>query len=206
MKNCFIAAALFAAVGSSSAQGYMGAVVALTNFSASCTDPLVCHDKGHGIKLYAGSRLDKEYQLDIGVGKIDAVEVGVVNFGKGRLNYSQQFIDANTSNVYAVDAATVNTANALIGAFVMRMPVVDQLAFLVKPGIAYVSSTQRYYVQGVQNGSETATKLKPYLGLGVEYGIVDNVKIVGAIDWTQFDVAGQKANIYSFGLGAEVGF
>lgn len=205
MKNIFVTCSLLVACSVTLAQGYAGAVVALTNFDANCGEQMSCDNKGHGVKVYFGSKLAKESQIDLGFAKLDSVEVGLINFGKGRLSYSRAFVDPD-NGPYLVNAATVNTANALTAAAVIRMPVFDGAAFLVRPGLAYVSSTQRYYVSGVQDGSETATKFKPYLGLGVEYAPMDNFKIVGSFDFTQFDVAGQKANLKSLGLGAEIGF
>jgi len=207
MKKIIISSAIALLSCAAAAQGYAGAVVALTKLGADCAGMLVCDTKGHGAKIYFGSKLAKENQLDFGVGGVDAIEFGVIAFGKGASNYTREYVDAVSGgpNIVA-PATTVNTANALIASVVARVPLFEGASFLVRPGVAYVSSTQRYYVSGVQNGSETATKLKPYVGLGLEFSLMENMKVVGSFDWTKFDVANQKANLTSLGLGAEIGF
>lgn len=207
MKKLWITVASMTFCGLAVAQGYAGAVVALTKLGADCAGMMSCDTKGHGVKIYFGSKLIKSDQFDFGVGVVDAVEFGVMSFGKGAVNYSKEYVDAVNGGPNIVAAATtVNTANALIASVVARVPLFEGANFLVRPGVAYVSSTQRYYVSGIQNGSETATKFKPYLGLGFDFSPMDGVKFVGSFDWTKFDVASQKSNLTSLGLGAEIGF
>lgn len=206
MKNMMITAAMGVFCGVAAAQGYVGAVAALTKLGSGCSGTLSCDTSGVGAKVYFGSKLSKESRFEFGVGEIDAVEFGVMSFGKGSYTYNKDYVDGSTGDPFTLNASTVNTANALVASIVARVPLFDGASFLVRPGLAYVSSTQRYYVAGAQNGSQTETKLKPYLGLGLEYSLTDNFKVVGSFDWTRFDAASQNVNLMSLGLGAEVGF
>lgn len=206
MKKMMIAAAMAVFCGVAAAQGYVGAVVALTKLGSGCSGTLSCDTKGVGAKVYFGSKLAKESRFEFGFGAVDAVEFGVMSFGKGSYTYNKDYVNGSTGTPFTLDASTVNTANALVASVVARMPVFDGVSILVRPGLAYVSSTQRYYVAGVRNGSETETKLKPYVGLSVEYSVMDKFKVVGSFDWTRFDAASQKANLTALGLGAEIGF
>ncbi len=193
-------------VHSASAQGYVGAVAALTSVGLDCSGHDTCDKRGFGIKLYAGSPISKENALDFGVGVVDAVEFGLVNFGKGSGSHTVTYVDLNTGNPFDQAVVTVGTANAIFGAFVARFPLADSIAVLAKPGLAYVSSTQRYYIGSNSNGSTTSTKLQPYLGLGAEVAVASKLKLIGSFDWTRYDVASKKSNLTSFGLGAELGF
>ena len=206
MKKTVIASAMTLLCGVAFAQGYVGAVVSLTSIGTDCSGVASCDKKGRGGKVYFGTKFAKANQLDFGIGSVDSLEFGVVTFGKGATTYTKQYLDANTSTTYDLDASTSNTANALVGTVVVRLPLFDGAAVTVRPGLAYVSSTQRYYVAGAQNGSETATKLKPYLGLGIEFSLFQDVRVVGAFDWTKFDVADHHSSLKAFGVGAEIGF
>lgn len=210
MRNIFVIATLMAACSTAMSQGYVGAVVALSRIDGACQGQDTCDHKGHAIRAYFGSALSPDHQVDLGIGKLSSVEVGFVNFGKGGSTGAISYIDPTdsdpTTNQHTRPGQRSTTANALTLAAVSTFPFGGGVTGVVRTGVAYVSSTVRYYDVGVENGSETATKLKPYLGLGVEYEVVDNLKIVGAFDWTQFDVAGNKSSLKSFGLGAQVGF
>jgi len=218
MKKVIVSCVLFAACSTAMSQGYMGAVLALSKIDGACAGQDDCNsDRHHAFKVYFGSPLAQAHQIDLGVGKVSAVEVGIINFGKGRSagHTSVPELDANglvitdNNNVPILTNAPTarsTTAHALTLAAVSTFPIGGGVTGVVRTGAAYVTSTVRYYVQGAENGSETANKLKPYLGLGLEYDVVDNVKIVGAFDWTKFDVAGNTSNLKSFGLGASVGF
>lgn len=205
MKKVIVSCSLFLACSAAMSQGYMGAVAALSRIDGACDGQDSCNHRGRSFKIYFGSPLSEAHQIDLGIGKLSAVEVGLTGFGKGGSNGQFIYNDPDAGPV-TMTAQRSTTANALTLAAVSSFPFGGGVAGVVRTGVAYVSSTVRYYVNGVQNGSETATKLKPYLGLGVEFEVVDNLKVVGAFDWTQFDVAGNKSSLKSIGLGAQLGF
>jgi len=195
----------------SHAQGYVGAVAALSSVGMDCSDTLSCDKKGHGFKMYGGTKLSPANQINLGgFGKIDAVEVGVLTFGKFSssvpVSYPVYDPDTGGSTTQNRVSSSSYTSNALTVAAVANFPILSDLAFSLKLGAAYESSTIRNYVDGAGNGSDTSTKLKPYIGLGLSYAVLNSVKIVSSYDRIAFDVAGQKSNASMFGLGAEIGF
>ncbi|MGC4059591.1 MAG: outer membrane beta-barrel protein [Aquabacterium sp.] len=213
MYRYVVAGALSAVAFSSQAQGYVGAVAALSSIGVDCAEKASCDKKGHGAKIYAGSKFDTANQFDLGgVGKDVWIEVGVVSFGKAatsELGY-YYIVDPVNGGVLtdpiSRQISKTATANALTVAAVAEFPIVNNLEFSLKLGAAYVSSTMRTYIDGVENGSLTETKLKPYIGLGVSYVVMNSFKIVGAYDHTSFDVDGRKSHVSNIGLGAEIGF
>ena len=210
MRKLAIFSFLCVLASNSIAQGYVGAVASLTSIGIDCADKLSCDKKGFGLRLYAGTKLAPENQYDFQIGKVSAIEIGVLSFGKASSSYDQSYTAADLVNggTYTLNrqVSKVSTANALTVSAVAEMPVSSEFAFLAKLGVAYVSSTTRTYIDGASNGSETATKLKPYLGLGASFLIMDSLKVVGNYDVTAFDVAGRKSRINSLGFGAEMSF
>lgn len=206
MKKVFVACSLMAACVSAMSQGYVGAVVALSRVDGACGGQDTCDQRGHAVRAYFGTPLSAENQIDFGVGKISAVEVGLIGFGKGRSSGQASYTPDVNNPPVSVPTQRSTTSNALTFAAVARIPVAGDLSGVLRAGAAYVSSTVRYYVNGVENGSETATKLKPYLGLGLEFEAMKGFRIVGSYDWTKFDVSDQKGGLKAFGLGAEIGF
>jgi hypothetical protein len=219
MKKVIASLSLLAACTTALAQGYVGALVALSRIDGACAGQNTCSETGHhAMKVYFGSSLSEDHQFDLGIGKIAAVEVGMISFGNGQstgtaqaaqLDANGQVVsDPNTGSavMVSVPASRSTSARALTFAAVSLFPMGGGVNGVLRTGAAYVTSTVNYYVQGVENGSETASKLKPYVGLGLEYSVTDNVKVVSAFDWTKFDVAGYQSSLRSFGIGAQVGF
>jgi hypothetical protein len=215
MYRFVVASILCLAPFMSHAQGYVGAVAALSSIGIDCADKLSCDKRGRGIKLYGGTKLSPNNRIDIGsIGSISAIEVAAINFGKvSTTENSAPYTVVDTTINFSVSDTPVTravtktgTSNALAIAAVADFPIVTDLVLSLKLGAAYVSSTLRTYVDGVENGSVTETKLKPYIGLGLSYAIVDSVKIVGSYDRTGFDVDGRKSHSSNIGLGAEIGF
>lgn len=106
----------------------------------------------------------------------------------------------------SADTALKVQADALSLAAVARFPLFEQMNFSAKAGVAYVSSTVRVDLEGVQYSSETATKFKPYVGFTLEYDIPAIVRVVGSFDYTQYDVGGKRGGASMLGIGAEKSF
>lgn len=192
------------------AEGYVGAVAALTSIGGGCDARFSeCDKKGFGLKIYFGSRFAPSNQLDFGVGKLESIEIGAINFGKSDSRGTVVIPGADSVDPtlpgYFLGSTTA-TANALIVAGVARVPVADNFVATAKAGAAYVSSTIKYFIAGASNGSVTATKLQPYIGLGLELDVGSGLKIVGSYDWTRFNVESQKGNLGALGVGAQFGF
>ena len=202
MYRFFVAGLLFSLSMLANAQGYIGVAAAKSNVGIDCAGKTLCDHKGFGAKLYAGTKMSAG-------DPVDAVEVGVMNFGKSRSSALVNYDDVNTpiTGISTLrEVSTVGLVNALTFSGVLNFTVTDGLVLTTKMGVAYVSSTVRTYVDGAPNGSVTATKFKPYLGLAASFSVDENVKLVGSYDLTVFDVDGKKSHAGMMGLGAEVQF
>lgn len=190
------------------AQGYFGAVAALSSVGLDCASTKSCDKKGFALKVYGGTKLSPSSQLDLGFARLDAVEFSAINFGKVGAIDSTTVKRYNTNtftiDTVVVDASTVNTVNAITAAAVLNAPVSSEIGLAARLGVAYVSATSRRYVDGGSNGSETRTKIQPYVGLSAMYSITDGIRLVGSYDFTRAPFVGRTANVSAYGVGAEL--
>ncbi len=200
MKRVLTLCASVLACSAASAEGYAGAVVALSRVEFGCTSGYSCDYKGHGGKLYAGTQLSANHSVDLGVGKLDALEFAYLKFGgaRGNLDVPDPF------NPQSYNESALSDAVAVAG--VAHFPVVDQFAIVAKLGLAYVSSTVRTAQNGKSLGETTENHVQPYGALGLEYAIPNVVKIVGSLDMTRYKVGSRKGNARMIGIGAETNF
>jgi OOP family OmpA-OmpF porin len=183
MKKFLFAAALSAACGLASAQGYAGALVGLAKISTDCPIGYSCDDSSTGMKVYGG------YEVAPNI----AVEVGYTNFGKSKVT------------VGGGSGEFKSTALSVVGAF--RFPIAAEFTGVARLGLASVS--------GKSSGtalakSETKSSIKLYTGLGLEYDIAKDIKLVGAFDLTNTDFEAKgitdSATTYMFGAGVQAAF
>ncbi len=162
------------------AEGYVGALIGMGTITTSCAGIASCSkdDSDTGYKLYGGSAFTPNLSL----------ELGYTTFGKSsaQVNGSARELKAHAFSV--------------VGAY--RINVTPSLAAVGRLGIASVQA--KFNVNGASVDDDL--KVKPYLGLGVDFALGKNIKIVGAADVTTASVAGDTARIYLIGAGAEVGF
>lgn len=185
-------------------QGYAGAVLSLSNLSDGCSLPQQCDKRGVGARIYFGDRMQQPL-ISLGALRVGAVEVGYLRTGKAK---SQGVRTVNIVDVGEVDFPVKNTlyADALTMALVGNMPLGSNLSVDVKAGVAYVASTIRYEFNGRSNGSETRNRLSPYLGVGLHFGVLSNMRIGASIDYFRYNVAGESGGVSQLGLGAELDF
>ncbi|MBP8140615.1 MAG: outer membrane beta-barrel protein [Acidovorax sp.] len=214
MKRLLLLAGLAAFFQSASAQGYAGAIVALSNVGMDCLVPAVsCDRQARGGRIYVGTQLSEASRINLGVGAIDGIEVGYMKFGRARsAGTATSFIIADPADPgadpvpVAVPATATAQADALTVAVAAHFPVTDAFGLAARIGAAYVSSTVKWTKEGRSTGSRTSNEIRPYLGLGLEYNIPDLIKLVGTYDWTQYSVDGQKGSATLLGLGVEKAF
>lgn len=181
MKKVLLAAALAASCGAAMAvEGYVGALIGMGDIKTSCNGISNCSkdDSDTGYKLYGGSSFTPDWSL----------ELGYTNFGKSQAqaNGIPQELKAHAFSV--------------VGAY--RLNFTRSFAAVGRLGIASVAT--KLTVNGVE--VDDGLKVKPYLGLGIDFTLGKNVKIVTAADVTTASVAGDTARVYLIGAGAEVGF
>lgn len=183
MKKILFAAALSAACGLASAQGYAGAVAGLAKANFDCRASS-CDDSSTGVKVYGG------YEVNPNI----SVEVGYINFGKVKLKGS-----ASTSEV---------KGSAFVVTSAFRFPIAAQVTGVGRLGLARVKAKYSSDMPGVESDSTSATKL--YAGMGLEYAIAKNIKLVGAFDMTGADVEiggrAESNTVYLLGGGVQAGF
>jgi OOP family OmpA-OmpF porin len=178
MKKVLLAAALVASCGVASAQGYAGALVGLSKISTDCYVGASCDDSDTGYKLYGG------YEVAPNV----AVEVGYTSFGKASITDSGDV------------ARLKGSAISVVGAF--RYAFTPELMGVARLGLASV--TGKY--SDTLGGSDSESKIKLYSGLGLEYSMTKDFKIVGAFDLTSIDLSGTSSTAYLFGVGAQMSY
>lgn len=110
-----------------------------------------------------------------------SVEVAYTDFGK-------------FSN--AAGYAQIKT-NAVSVAAAYRIPFDASFSGVGRLGVANVKSKWT-------GGSGSKARL--YGGVGLDYALSKDIKVVGGIDFTQAEVNGESGGIYLVGVGAQVGF
>ncbi|MEY2839708.1 MAG: hypothetical protein RJB60_2007 [Pseudomonadota bacterium] len=185
MKKVLFAAALSAACGLASAQGYAGAVAGLSKAKLDC-GANICDDSSVGVKVYGG------YEVDPNA----SIEVGYINFGKAKIKFKNSTTTADIKG------------SAFVVTSAFRFPIAAQLNGVGRVGLARVTGKLATDAPGVKNTSTTSIKL--YTGLGLEYAIAKNIKLVGSFDLTGADVeigtSSESNTVFLLGGGVQAAF
>jgi opacity protein-like surface antigen len=209
MKKIMVAALLSAGVSGVFAQDYVGALVALTKIREGCVAGATsCGNKPLGFKVYAGAKYSDADSWNIGIGRIDTLEVGAVQFGS-RVNSWPTTIRVLQGSTVVQRVATAKSsvsARAMYFAGGAHIPLISDLTFTPKLGVAWVSTTARNWVNDVSEGSETQNHLAPYVSLGLEYAPMQKVKVEASVDFTHAKTKGVSATAQLIGVGAAVEF
>jgi len=183
MKKVLFAAALAAACGVASAEGYAGALIGLAQINTDCKT-ISCDDKGTGMKVYGG------YEVAPNI----SVEVGYTSLGKVKGT------NGTTGDIKG-------TAISVVGAF--RFPIADEFTGVGRLGLASVSGKTSGTFSGT-SGSKSKSAIKLYTGLGLEYAITKEIKAVAAFDLTNVEVESSalsgSATAYLLGAGVQAAF
>ncbi len=113
-----------------------------------------------------------------------SVEVGFTDFGKGEIG-----------NVSAKASAL-----SLVGAY--RVAFTPEFTGVARLGLASVKGK----LSNNAGYSASDSNIKLYAGLGLEYALSNDMKLVGAFDLTNAEVENNDANVYIVGIGAQIGF
>lgn len=209
MKRTLVGIVLVGLYATASAQGYAGALIGMSNYSLDCKGLSPCDKKDTGAKIFAGTQF-KQGLLNTERFKIDTLEVSFARFGTAKANTGEASYTytGGTGTPVTITSPTKAkaSATALTLAGVGRVIITPRFTASAKLGAAVVQSTVERFIGGTSNGSETTQKFAPYVGLGLEFAVLDNVKVVGSFDHTKFDSDGFKGNLQMIGIGAQVGF
>lgn len=214
MKNFFVSTLLVAVSFGAQAEGYVGASIGRGKLPFDCASDASCKQSVNVFKLYAGTRLKESRQLDLGIGRLDAVEVGFMRSASKSTEtrtVEQTYIiidpiNGNTVTTRMVPQRRLVSMDALLLAPVLHVGVTQGVDAFVKAGAAIVTSTVKSTLNDVSIKSESQTKLKPYVGLGASYAVARNLKVFGAADWVPFSVEGVSGTARALSLGAEMAF
>jgi hypothetical protein len=210
LKIAVIASALMWGAAAHS-QGYVGAVVALSNVDFECQPRFSSCDKsGPAGKVYFGQKVSGPSWL--GQFSPRSVEVVYLRFGSANAKGTGT-IDVSFDDGFEVvrqtrpaPIAEQAETDAIAVAGVWSMEPLRGTSLSAKAGIAYVSSTIKASLDGRSNGAKTQSRWQPYLGFGAAYGLADTARVVANLDVTRFDVDGRKGLASMLGLGAELDF
>ena len=184
MKKILLAAALTAVCGLASAQGYAGAIAGLTMINYDGPAGGSKDDSDVGFKIYGG------YEVAPNI----AIEVGYATLGKAKGTLGPQTEEIKAS------------AFSVVGAF--RFPIADEFTGVGRLGLASVTGKYSTNALGGKNTSKSAIKL--YTGLGLEYAIAKDVKLVGAFDLTNADIEGPTGTdsgaVFLIGAGLQAAY
>jgi hypothetical protein len=219
VKNIILVVAAMMSASVAFADGYVGVVRSKGNLAYKCNTGLECNKSTDLLRAYAGTRLDTRDQIDLmGAAKIDAIEVGYWRGAKPSAHGVAQatYFEPNAGIIYlSGDPGNTNPYlpvkytigfDAITLAASASAQLTDDFSFVGKAGVAYMVATKRYEFDGRSNQSWTAGKFKPYLGLGLNYKLLDGLVLTGAVDMSQYEVDGTKGSIKAIGVGAEYAY
>lgn len=219
MKYIAAAAVLAVLSGSVHADGYVGLAFGRGKLPINCPSGADnCKDRVNVFKLYAGTRLSPDRQIDLNVARLDGIEVAYARSKGARMSTSNpgQVLALVENEFGDLENQVLNTSlpfkqklslDALVIAPVLSVPVpVPGLRFFAKPGIAIVTATLDSEWNGKSQRSDSSTKAKPYVSVGLEYEVVKGVALQGAVDWMRYAVENQSGTQRSVNIGAQVSF
>lgn len=187
MRKLLIGALALAMSSAVFAENYLGAAIGASNIETDCGSPASCDSGDTGFKLYAGFDLAHRASIN-GL----ALELGYIDFGKA----SASFGAARGS----VEVSAVTFAAAL------RAHFTPALAGVARLGLGYVDGKASGSVAGFSTGSESSSELKLYGGLGLEYTLNKQFKLVGSADFTTYDTGHNSGSASLVSIGAQYGF
>ncbi|MFN4267159.1 MAG: outer membrane beta-barrel protein [Aquabacterium sp.] len=181
IKHIAAAAMVAFLAGGASAQVYVGGALGTSKLSASCSGTTSCDTSDGAWKLYVGNALNDTW----------AVEVAYLDFGK-----------AKRSDGVAADQIK---ASALVAAAAGRWSFAQDWSAMGRLGLAYARASYRYAEPGF-SFSESDSKIKAYVGLGLAYSVTPNLSLTLDADFTTAEVLDDSGALRAVTLGAAYRF
>lgn len=179
MKKLILGAVAAMAVGVAQAQVYVGAGLTVNRINLDCTGMVQCKTDAGGGKIYAGY---------VPKGSGLGAEIAYLQLGKAK----------TTSNV-----VTNVEASGVAAAMVLRANLTPNFWLHAKLGAAQVSTSASWYTDAGQTSSPSESIMRPYYSFGMDFGLVENVKLMAYADWTKGKYKGKSASMHMTGLGVE---
>lgn len=180
-KSVVIGAVLSALAMGASAQVYVGSTVGWAKFATQCDpDAISCDKSSTGYRVHIG--YDDTAKI--------AGELGYLNLGKIKLKYDDGYAESAKAS-----AVTLGLA--------FRADLGSEFKGVFRIGAAGVSITE----SDNEGFRQRSRGMNPYLGLGLEYSILPNVKAIGALDVTRGKSDnGNSADLYLLSAGVQYHF
>lgn len=183
MKHILTGVLALALSASALAENYIGATLGSSHIDIDCSLSTACDSGDTGFKLYGGFDVSRHASVP-GL----ALEVGYIDFGTARTS-----IGPVTTRTIDVSALTFGAA--------MRLHFTPAFSGVGRLGLAYVDGKT-----STPLGSNSSSNLKLIGGLGLEYAINKQFKIVGAADFTTYDSGADTGSAHLISVGAQYGF
>ncbi|NBD21615.1 outer membrane beta-barrel protein [Aquabacterium fontiphilum] len=180
MKHILVAGLTMIAMGSASAQAYVGGSLGMAKVNLDCAGTLSCDTTDTSWKLYAGYKLDDTW----------AVEGGYIDFGRAKYSYD---FDGDTING-KLSATGFTVAVAAHGQFT---PAVSGVA---RFGLAMLKAKISESL-GSASVSESESNTRAYLGLGLGYAVTPNLTATVDADFSTAKLGGESGSVRAIGLG-----
>lgn len=199
MKRLLLLGLLTGALGSASANPYVGAAIGSGQYKSDCQGISTCDLRDTVIKLYAGQRVNEWV----------SAEAAFIRFGKAKASGP---VDIDGQDVNIDDLTQRAQAFVLAAAF--RHEFVPGLQGVARIGAAVVhgkTSATLTIVGGPADGqvlrvSESETTVRPYVGLGLSYRVLPNLQATLDYDRTSFSVSDDTDSVDAWMIGAAYQF
>jgi len=188
---------------------YLSVGVASARVGVACGASYSCESHRLGGHLRVGAPLSPGWQLDLGIARLEGVEVGYSALGSSeqtRTVRKRVFVGTGSSVLRNVQEKVDVSATAITFDTLTRAPLTDDLSLWLRVGVAAVATTAKSYDNGISLGSVTENHAAPHLGLGLDWAMAPNVALSAGLDSTRVSADGHKGRSRSLHLGVKLGF
>ncbi|MBI5926576.1 MAG: outer membrane beta-barrel protein [Aquabacterium sp.] len=193
MKRILLAAALVAltgAVGAEMTSFRIGATLGSARIDMDCSGTTTCDKTDTSFKIYGDYRLSDMWAVEAGYMKLGQLKATAYDPG-----------DSTTSE------STVKVTAPYL-ALAGRAEIIPDLNCVVRVGLARVRTEMHVTEPTLPVDLRLKTiKVKPYVGLGLEYSIMPTLQAVAGADFTHAEAHDLvTGTVRSFNLGVQYGF
>jgi hypothetical protein len=190
MKHIILGAAALILSAAAHAETYIGGAIGASSIDCNVSG---CDGGDTGFKLYGGYVLPGAPLPGL------SLEVGYIDFGKATA----------AASIWPVNASYTVQASAMTFAAALRAKFTPALSGVGRLGLAYVEgkSTGSVGVLPISYvGSQSKSEMNFYGGLGLEYTLNKQFKLVGSADFTSYDTGRDSGSARLLSIGAQYGF
>jgi OOP family OmpA-OmpF porin len=148
----------------------------------ACEGVSNCDSSNTALKLVGGYEFGRGF----------AVELGYIDFGTAHVSSGSLTAD------FKVKAPTFGVA--------YTAPLSNAVGLNLRLGVANLKSNISVSVAGLGGASDSETKSAPYYGIGIQFAVAQNVRLVAAADFSRAEYHGEKADVRAITVGVRVDF